>query len=273
MKGSVAQTIMAVPVGHDVLPARPWRELATQYLSLIITPSAIEGLKSKLDRAKQKENESLSAWKARLVTLYNYAHRDFFYHTGITAATYPPVRDHFINGLSNMSLMADLRKCAPANLDVALAHAESLYGAMRAQSKMWGGGRGRGNKYQVSQMGAGDEKKGDDKPKEKEERSCHYCGKQGHLVRDCWAKEKDNGNPSTDRGRGRGRGGGGRGRGGQNRYNPTSTRGRGANRGGRSTGWNTSKRTISEVHAEEQPQEDVEWTEGSETQEQEESEN
>ena len=157
---------------------------------------------------------------------------------------------------------------------MALAHAESLYGAMRAQSKMWGGGRGRGNKYQVSQMGGGRRK----------ERGRQAQGEGGEILpllrqarppsprllgqgeRQWQPQHRPRPGAEAEEAEDGGRGG-------QNRYNPTSTRGRGANRGGRSTGWNTSKRTISEVHAEEQPQEDVEWTEGSETQEQEESEN
>ena len=75
MKGAVAQTVRSIPVGHDLPFARPWQELANQYLNAIITPEAMAGLKTQTKLMRQKEKESLSAWKARLVTAYNYAYR------------------------------------------------------------------------------------------------------------------------------------------------------------------------------------------------------
>lgn len=261
MKGDVAQTIMGIPVGHDVNPAQPWRYLSQQYLNAIITPAAQAGLKANLRLLKQREKESLAAWKARLMTMYNYAYRDMFLAHNLTAANYPPVKDHFINGLANQVVMSKLRDLQPLDLNAALGLAEGLQGAQKEQQAVQWGGRRGGGRYFLNQVEADG-----DKDKDKETRTCYECGLKGHIARNCRKGTSNAGGNNNGRG-GRGRGRGGRGRGGTNRYNPTRTN-NANNRGRRSGQWSTSANySVAEANPDRDTdsQEEVEWTEEPET--------
>ena len=215
MQGTAEAVILGIPVQDEVVPCPDWQQLLTAYRDALIPPATVEAMKTKARLLRQREGEALMAWFSRLKQAYTYAYDAMFAQFNMTADTYEPVRDQFLDGLANSVIQEKVRDQRPNTLAEALVLAQGFEAALTAQRASEGGNGGR--RRAVNNIDA----------HQKETRSCWQCGRLGHLARDCRSTSNNRWQQSgrVPGGRGRGRGNRcGAGRGGR-------ARGRGGSRG------------------------------------------
>ena len=228
MQGAAKMAVRDIPIG-DVAVADNFHQLLQAYEARFMPAAASDLARSEFKEARQKEQETILEWHARLRELYTRAYPNL---NAAAVAASLDLRDAFILGLADPSIKADTWKARPANFNAALGEATSI----RAGLMVLGGHQHGGFeiKKEMNSIGAGAGFGG------KFAGQCYNCGYTGHRARDCRRAEGagapyparggggNRGNGSSARGRGgsnqRGRGGGSSARG-------TPSRGGGGGRG------------------------------------------
>ena len=214
------------------------RELDEIFMPAVAQDYMIMQVKS----AREEQQESISMFHGRFRSLYSRAYPDLAAVDG-GFDTWKDMIDGFINGLKDPEVAREARIHRPTT------YADALEAAQLAFANKWqtqNAGKMGSVSDPLSQSGKKEMMELSNKGRVPFSGKCHYCGKPGHMKRECRSfdrikqQQRQEQGQGSESGRGRGRGGF-RGRG----------RGRGAYRGRPSHGGQgNSQPSIAEMHRE-----------------------
>ena len=208
---------------------RNWQQVLADYSNAFLPPAAGEEAREDFKRAKQRPEESLAHWSARLIELYSRAFPLGNNNTDVQLI------ERFIRGMNNAVVMDRTHDTRPTTMRDALQTASTKLAGIQMVKQAVMENRKTPGVYAVQDSGA-------EAPIQSESEiaalntECFHCHRLGHFRNECPLRStpQDEARRKARRGGGGGRGRG-RGRGRSGEFRPRGDYGgrRGRGRGGR----------------------------------------
>ena len=158
-------------------PVQPFVQLLDRYQAFFLPPARSSAARAQVMKSKQREDEALQGWHARLRALYLRA----FPNRAADLETDAQIIDQFVMGIADPRVRWRTKDTQPATYQAALDSAGHMAANTELQDDEAKGGAGVKKEAGVAAVGDSGSQggKGEKGP------TCFACRKRGHLQRDC----------------------------------------------------------------------------------------